>query len=641
MTQNIRCPECGGALQVPTQAFGKRVRCPRCLHRFVASSGGGAAKTTVTVKTTPRSPTTEAAIKATRSEPHRSRPVEEDEVDDRPRKKKKKRHRKQKSALPWIVGGGIGATVCVVGLVVLLVTRGRNGSKAQPAPAVVAELPPPPRSEPTPKNQAPKVVNPPAPDKLVQLPDPAPKPPPPAAVDPDLVIREIKSPFRIPESTEAGWLKNKEIQLQQARATMRLAYDKIGRRNAAWDESAREALELSARMFTAQPNKPSHPDIYPHVMKAINAGCNDPLILYLYGRTVPSSDEAGPDEIRKRFVQAAEALKKSSYSPFRRAMALHVAAQHLARPQLSVAERKLGMGYLKEALALLAQSMNEEADNPEIARQWRELASRIRGAYSWYSADMIAGLEFIEKGLAKAPNAAAVCLKVRGEFKIIHGWEARGNGTAQTVTEDGARKFRERLEEAETALQAAWQADLTDAWTATRMLTVLKALSGDQEDVEDWFGRAMKANPDSVEAVEGLLDYLDPKWHGSDAEVLAFGRVCRDTKNGYSRIRLAVAEAHARAIWRRPPSTIATYFHTVPVWKDVSEVYEDYFKKQPQDHDERSRFAMYCYLSGKFDLAAENFQLAKNHLGTNLVFSEQYVRTVRRDVARLTGVKLD
>jgi predicted Zn finger-like uncharacterized protein len=41
-TINSSCPECAAVVAIPTSAFGKSVRCPKCKHAFYWQSGYGA-----------------------------------------------------------------------------------------------------------------------------------------------------------------------------------------------------------------------------------------------------------------------------------------------------------------------------------------------------------------------------------------------------------------------------------------------------------------------------------------------------------------------------------------------------------------------------------------------------------------------
>ena len=47
-----------------------------------------------------------------------------------------------------------------------------------------------------------------------------------------------------------------------------------------------------------------------------------------------------------------------------------------------------------------------------------------------------------------------------------------------------------------------------------------------------------------------MMDWLDPKWHGSVEEMLAFGRACAATKNWQADITLVAVDAHGRAAFQ-------------------------------------------------------------------------------------------
>ena len=83
--------------------------------------------------------------------------------------------------------------------------------------------------------------------------------------------------------------------------------------------------------------------------------------------------------------------------------------------------------------------------------------------------------------------------------------------------------FRERLARAEVALERAWRLDPNNARAATQMLIVELGQGKGRTHMEEWFRRAMKADPGNYSACSRKLYYLEPKWYGSEEEMLAFG----------------------------------------------------------------------------------------------------------------------
>jgi hypothetical protein len=127
------------------------------------------------------------------------------------------------------------------------------------------------------------------------------------------------------------------------------------------------------------------------------------------------------------------------------------------------------------------------------------------------------------------------------------------------------------------------------------MLEIEKGIGGDRATMELWFDRAMKADGDDRTACFSKLDWLDPKWHGSEEEMLAFGRACRDTKNWRTGITLLVADAHRRIACRLGGKQVE-YMSLPTVWADIQPVYDEYLKHHPNDDVARSKFATFCYL---------------------------------------------
>jgi hypothetical protein len=85
--------------------------------------------------------------------------------------------------------------------------------------------------------------------------------------------------------------------LEWNRRTLGEAYDRLGEKDPRWDEPAREALDLAARVFSLQ-YEPIIPykEVYAAARKAVEAGCRHPLVLYIYARTAIGPDFPGAPE---------------------------------------------------------------------------------------------------------------------------------------------------------------------------------------------------------------------------------------------------------------------------------------------------------------------------------------------------------
>ena len=157
------------------------------------------------------------------------------------------------------------------------------------------------------------------------------------------------------------------------------------------------------------------------------------------------------------------------------------------------------------------------------------------------------------------------------------------NAFAPNVPAGGFRSLEERLTVAKKAFEEAWKLRPENAYAAVHLMDIDKSIEGDRATMELWFDRAMRADGDRRDACLTKLDWLDPKWHGSIEEMLAFGRACRDTKNSRAGITLLVADAHWR-IACMPGENQNKYLALPEVWADIQPVYDEYLKHHPEDY---------------------------------------------------------
>jgi hypothetical protein len=204
------------------------------------------------------------------------------------------------------------------------------------------------------------------------------------------------------------------------------------------------------------------------------------------------------------------------------------------------------------------------------------------------------------------PNDANV-LALKGRAYVDWAWEARGGGWANTVTPQGWKDMAARLDEASAALTRAWQLDPDDADVAVEMINVELGRNGDRDVMEAWFKRAMAADPDCYAACTSKLYFLEPKWHGSAEDMLAFGRECVAGGNWRERLPAVLIDAHvALAAYEADKDA---YWLKPGVWDDVVRVYAEHVRLFPDDSDIRGYYAKFAYKCHQWKVLNE--QLAK------------------------------
>ena len=242
--------------------------------------------------------------------------------------------------------------------------------------------------------------------------------------------------------------------------------------------------------------------------------------------------------------------------------------------------------------------------------------------------EALAAYQRVDDQLGEVPELKALRLQYRGDFWYHYGWEARTTAFARDVSASAFAAFEERLAVARQALEEAWKLEPDDAGTAQNLMEIDKAVGGDRATMELWFDRAMKADGDRRDACWSKLDWLDPKWHGTPEEMLAFGLRCRDTKNWWSGITLLCADAHTRYsnfLGNRK----ADYLASPEVWSDITSVYDEYLKHHPQDHVARSKYASLAYDSRHYRQAHALFQKLGNNLTSWREFPNYPLETLK------------
>lgn len=440
--------------------------------------------------------------------------------------------------------------------------------------------------------------------------------------------------------------QNPERQEQQFRALVEWnrrslgeAYEKVGRKDPRWDEPARAALEAAARFFghAVDPCTPEE-EVYALAQKALDAGCDDPMIRYLHARASHVPNYPGPAEYARRMIAAGDALGRSEYPPFRRAIALYKAGQLKSQMALIGAARKDAARLLDAALALVPKYAPQDEKDPETAKKWLEVAIQVVHGHHALKKDFKEAFEHVDSVLAEAPDLKVMRLLVKGDYLTNAAWEARGNGLADTVTEEGWKAFNERLVEAETTLEQAWELKPSGVRAPNLMLAVATGLNKDRDVMETWFRRAMEADGNNLEACQAKLNWLDPKWHGTVDELVAFGRACRETKNWRAGITLLAAEAHYRVVQTTlKKDEYVKYLNEADVWDDIRSVNEEFLAHYPTDHSARNLYAGFATLGGHFDEANEQFDAIGEKLVASPFFSLQAMKGLRNVAAPPAG----
>ncbi len=376
-------------------------------------------------------------------------------------------------------------------------------------------------------------------------------------------------------------------------------YEQHGEKNSKWDAPAKTALEAFAHVRTDGNETPRKyfGIIATNAQLAVDSGCTDPMVRYLNIRfTLPGHEHtaatAGPE-----YKKVADALAGSKRPEIRKFYAdLRVVSVVSEGDTQSFRDRAI-----KELpLALQDKQMPakeaEDACN-ELLRVTKDDPKAYEAAY-----------RAIEPILLQNWSNQAFALLIQGTFHSTDAWMNRTVGKNFSATDPGYADFNRHLDQAEAALTKAWALNPNDTRIATEMITVEQGRGKGRERMEEWFTRAMKAQPANYDACARKLNYVSPKWYGTEQDMLVFGRQCVESKDWKGRVPLILVDAHETiSAYAKDPDAQKQYWKQPAVWKDIQSSFEKFFQLTPNDTAWRHNYALYAYRCEQWD--AFNAQL--------------------------------
>lgn len=98
-------------------------------------------------------------------------------------------------------------------------------------------------------------------------------------------------------------------------------------------------------------------------------------------------------------------------------------------------------------------------------------------------------------------------------------WDARGEGYANTVTEEGGKSFEQHLTTEKELLEKAYALDPSVPFAPGKMVSVAMGLDGVNECTK-WFTRTVDIQSDNDVAWQGYINAMRGRWHGNPEELM-------------------------------------------------------------------------------------------------------------------------
>jgi hypothetical protein len=217
---------------------------------------------------------------------------------------------------------------------------------------------------------------------------------------------------------------------------------------------------------------------------------------------------------------------------------------------------------------------------------------------------------WIDKWRAAEPESALPYL-VKGAHAIQWAWEARGNGTASTVSEEQFAVFFKRLKVAEDNLDEAVSRDPADATAWAELITTALGRQLGLDEAERRFEEVVARHPWHRAAHARMLQQKCAKWGGSNELALDFARDVVDRMPAGCSLGSLVAVAHFEAALHGD-GTVEEHLARPEVLAEVhaaadKSVRHPEFRRIPGHQTADGWFALVFHLAGDHTAAAERF----------------------------------
>lgn len=195
------------------------------------------------------------------------------------------------------------------------------------------------------------------------------------------------------------------------------------------------------------------------------------------------------------------------------------------------------------ALALRAELKNGNWQAARDALQRAGKAWDQRNHVVLLAAEWPRMTDWIDAWLKTSSNQADPHL-VRGVMGIFLAWEARGAGYAETVGDEGARLFFERLSRAVQDLREAARLAPDDPTPWAHLIRAGRGIQHDRGMVEGYLTETKRRDPEHFLAHHEMLQYDCAKWYGSREQMWGLAKQVTAEASPGSPLHSVIPAAH-------------------------------------------------------------------------------------------------
>lgn len=307
---------------------------------------------------------------------------------------------------------------------------------------------------------------------------------------------------------------------------------------------------------------------------------------------VPKTKSAGPVEN----IEADERIAAA------RLIEAHDAAAH----EIKIFDAEIRGAFDEERFAFLEETGHKLRESKELCADgsWKifRFYEGIDNRFHWGDDGFLTDLEIHRKWEKAFPDSLTRRVAL-AEMLVSYAWHARGTGYAHTVTPEGWRLMRERLEQASAVLVDARGLSDSDPYWFSAAMTVGTGQSWDKEMFDKLVEECRSKYPGYWHLETQRAYTLLPRWFGDEGDWEKFALEAAKVPKGLG------AETYARIIIRMSGYDVADVFRDSDAeWSRMKPGLQTLLEKYPESVTLKNEAAYHATLGRDREMAGSIFK---------------------------------
>jgi len=156
-------------------------------------------------------------------------------------------------------------------------------------------------------------------------------------------------------------------------------------------------------------------------------------------------------------------------------------------------------------------------------------------------------------------------------------------------------------------LEKARELQPEDPNSDCNLIAAARELNLPREKMEEYFEHAISISPNHVGAYLEKFEYLKPSWRGTSDEMFGFARKAMSLSEEEPLLSFLMVSAYEED--QKTNTAKDNIVGKKDIWTLSQKLYDDFFKKYPDDMMKHACYAYHASMAQKYEIAAEQFDL--------------------------------